>query len=303
MRIAHFSDLHLMGEGPVPAHRYLNKRLTGLLNLRFRRHAVHKHEVAQRLAGDTGRHEIDHLVITGDFTNLALEKEFSAARRFLDAFDLPPEKISIVPGNHDMYTSGSARSKRFFKTFEPYLTSDLPSFSTDHAAGPFPYVHLRGPLAIIGLASALPRPVLIASGNIGKSQLDALDRILALPQVRSRLPVILLHHPPYNGKLVRTVTNGLYDAPELREVISRAPRAIVLHGHLHERILRRFVTGAAILESIGATSSSLVHDEDHRAAGFNIYEVNPAGVWSPPQAAVLDFARDEIGGRPIIETR
>ncbi|MFO0659003.1 MAG: metallophosphoesterase [Polyangiaceae bacterium] len=303
MRIAHFSDLHLMGEGPVPAHRYLNKRLTGLVNLRFRRHAVHKPDVAKRLADDTDRHGIEHVVITGDFTNLALEREFAAARRYLDAFELTPEKVSIVPGNHDMYTAGSARSKRFYKTFEPYLTSDLPSCSTDHAAGPFPYVHLRGPVALIGLASALPRPVLIASGNIGKAQLEALDRILSLPQVRSRLPVILLHHPPYNGKLVRTVTNGLYDAPELREVISRVPHAVVLHGHLHERVLRRFVTGAAILESIGATSASLVDELDHKAAGFNLYEVSDAGVWSPPSAAVLDFARDAIGGRAILETR
>jgi hypothetical protein len=35
MRIAHFSDLHLLSLEGVPARRFLNKRFTGWVNLRL----------------------------------------------------------------------------------------------------------------------------------------------------------------------------------------------------------------------------------------------------------------------------
>ena len=44
MRIAHFSDLHVLALEGVPAHRFLNKRFTGWVNLRVKR--AHKHRPA-----------------------------------------------------------------------------------------------------------------------------------------------------------------------------------------------------------------------------------------------------------------
>ena len=44
MRIAHFSDLHLLALDGVPSWRFLNKRLTGLANLRLKRASIHRSE-------------------------------------------------------------------------------------------------------------------------------------------------------------------------------------------------------------------------------------------------------------------
>jgi hypothetical protein len=41
---------------------------------------------------------------------------------------------------------------------------------------PFPFVRRRGPLALIGVSSAVPTPPLMATGRLGRAQLDALDR-------------------------------------------------------------------------------------------------------------------------------
>ena len=67
----------------------------------------------------------------------------------------PPASVTIVPGNHDVYTRGAARTKRFYGYFERYLSSDLPEQRASHPAGMFPVVKLRGPVAIIGLATAV----------------------------------------------------------------------------------------------------------------------------------------------------
>lgn len=288
LRVAHLSDLHLMG-GPIAALRLLNKRLTGWVNLKYRRHAVHRPAHVRALAAEIRRLEVDHVVITGDLSNLALEDEFDAVTRLLtDDLALPPDRVSIVPGNHDVYTTGSVRKRRFAAYFGAYATSDLPGLTTDHPAGAFPFVRLRGPVAIIGLASAVPRPPMIAAGEIGRDQLHALSRLLEHPEVRSRYPVVLLHHPPNNPlSRKRTMTNGLWDAEALQRRLAVLDRGLVLHGHLHERVQRALSDASPGIRVVGATSASLDHAEDHRHAGFQLYHFDEHGLVGQPEVHML----------------
>src|SRR5689334_18734421 len=167
MRIAHISDLHVLAlDGAVP-FRLLNKRATGYANLKLKRNHQHKSELVRAIADHLSGASIDHLVITGDVSNLALESEFAAVREILDGLGLPPSAISIVPGNHDVYTRGAARDQRFYRFFESYLASDLPQHRVSHAGGMFPVVKLRGPAAFIGLSTALPRLPFVAAGRLG----------------------------------------------------------------------------------------------------------------------------------------
>lgn len=294
MRIAHLSDLHLMG-GPIRAHRLLNKRLTGWVNLKYRRHALHRPALVRALAAEIHRLDVDHVVVTGDLSNLSLEDEFDAVKRLLDEdLRFPADRVSIVPGNHDVYTSGSVRKRRFAAYFGKYATSDLPELVTDHPAGAFPFVRFRGPAAIIGLASAVPRPPMIAAGEIGRPQLEALGRVLEHPEVRRRLPVILLHHPPNNpASRQRTLTNGLWDSERLLQRLGVMDKGIVLHGHLHERVQRALSDAQPGVRVVGATSASLEHAGDHKHAGFHVYEVDATGLVGKPTVHML--SRDTEG--------
>ncbi|WP_437942247.1 metallophosphoesterase family protein [Sorangium sp. So ce341] len=289
MRIAHLSDLHLLSlEGAVP-FRLLNKRLTGYINLRFRRRAIHKPHAVHAAAKEIRRLGIDHVVITGDVSNLALEREFVLVRSFLQReLGLPPERVSIVPGNHDAYTKGAHRSQRFSQYFAPYLRSDLPlddaAKRDDGAAGgdgggsAFPFVHLRGPVAFIGLSTAWPRPPLVASGRLGPVQLRALERVLSHPEVRRRTPIVLQHHPFHNpASRAKTLLEGLGDAAAEGRLLRHVSRGLLLHGHLHRRIHRKLHTERGHIDAVGAASASLLHESDERMAGFNVYEVDDAG--------------------------
>jgi 3',5'-cyclic AMP phosphodiesterase CpdA len=297
VRIAHFSDLHVLALDGVPARRFLNKRLTGYANLRLKRgHKHHARHVAA-IAREIARAKVDHVVITGDLTNLALETEFEAVRTLLEKeLGLDPEQVSVVPGNHDLYTRGAQTSGRFAKYFGAYMTSDLPELGVDLGVGIFPFVRLRGCVAIIGLSSAVPRPPLVASGKLGRAQMDAFARILAHPDVADRTPVILLHHPAHNPlSKVKTLVEGLPDAALLWSAIKDAPRGLILHGHLHRRVHRMLPTASGSFHSVGATSASLEHEDGAKMAGFNLYEVDDtSGAITGVDARVLDLATDRF---------
>jgi 3',5'-cyclic AMP phosphodiesterase CpdA len=279
VRIAHISDLHVIAlEGAVP-FRLLNKRLTGYVNLKLIRSPVHLPALARAVVREIRRHEVDHVVVTGDLTNLALEGEFERARALL-AQDLgaSPSQVSVVPGNHDVYTRGARRSRRFERYFEAYATSDLPELAGDAGCAPFPFVRVRGPAAIIGLCSAVPRPPLMASGVLGAEQRAALARILEHPEVQRRTPIVLQHHPLINPPtFTKTVLEGLWDAAAETALLSQLRRVVVLHGHLHRRIRRTLDTACGRIEAIGSTSASLRHETPARMAGYNLLELDETG--------------------------
>jgi 3',5'-cyclic AMP phosphodiesterase CpdA len=296
VKIAHLSDLHLLSlEGAVPM-RLFNKRITGYLNLRFHRKSVHKPFAVNAAARAIRSLGVDHVVITGDVTNLALEVEFDLVRAFLEReLSLSPEQVSLVPGNHDAYTRGAHRSARFLRYFEPYLKSDLPEIP-----GPFPFVRLRGPAAIIGLSTALPRPPLMASGALRKAQLEALARALEHPEVRKRTPILLQHHPWHNPKSrTKTLLEGLFDARAQGELLRSVQRGLLLHGHLHRRIHRTLPTDGGHIDAVGATSASLLHESDERMAGFNLYEIDDAGRIADITSHRLDPATETFRQVPI----
>jgi 3',5'-cyclic AMP phosphodiesterase CpdA len=303
MRIAHISDLHVLALAGAVPFRLFNKRATGYANLRFRRNHQHKTEIVRAIASHLSRSKIDHVVITGDVSNLALEAEFQAVRSVLDdILRLPPSAVTIVPGNHDVYTRGAQKQRRFWQYFEPYLTSDLPNLGTEQPGGHFPVVKLRGPAAIIGLSTALARLPFVASGRLGLIQLQALEKILALPEVKKRTPVVLLHHPLFNPATwtrMKARLEGLEDAGHLRELLTPLSRGLLLHGHLHRRIHHKLATRGGHVDVVGATSASLVHAHPTRMAGYNLYEIADEGAITALESYAYDAAAGDFVPAPL----
>jgi 3',5'-cyclic AMP phosphodiesterase CpdA len=279
VKIAHLSDLHLLSLAGVPRRRFLNKRMTGWANLRLKRSAIHRASYVRAIARDIRAAGFDHVVITGDLTNLALESEFELVRDLLEReLGLDAAQISLVPGNHDLYTRGSLVSRRFERYLQPWLTSDLPSLSADVAGARFPVVKIRGGVAIIALSSAVPRPPFVAAGELGGDQLQALARILAHPEVARRDVVLAVHHPVVEpASSLHHYIEGLRDAPALLALLRTLPRGLVVHGHLHRRVQRTITTTTGLVDHVGATSASLHHDSPDRMAGYNVYEMGEGG--------------------------
>ena len=296
-RLAHVSDTHVLSPDGVHWRELLfNKRITGWANTRLRRKRVYRRRYLEAVLDAASR--ADHLVITGDVTNLALEGEYREALSLLDGRSGSAE-ISMVPGNHDLYLPSIGREGRFERHFGSFVRSDLPELGAAVAAGFYPFVRLRGPAAIIGLSSAVPRPPFIAAGYLGHGQLLALKSILEHPEVARRFPVILVHHPPVDSRnrLLR-LRDGLTDAASLRHVLATLRSGLVLFGHLHARVRCRF--GA--LDVACASGAALDHADDSIRAGYNLYELDEGGV-AGMEAYVIDVStgalrRVEVTMRP-----
>jgi 3',5'-cyclic AMP phosphodiesterase CpdA len=198
-------------------------------------------------------------------------------------------ELTVVPGNHDLYLPSIRHERRFPHHFGTFLRSDLPELALDLPAGRFPCVKLRGPVAIIGLSSAVPRPPFIAAGYLGKEQLGALERVLAHPDVLARTAVILLHHPPVDSRVrIKQLRDGLVDAAALRSVLQRLARGLVLCGHLHARSRSTMRTTIGVLETICAGGAALDHPDPSIRAGFSLYDIDDDGAITNVEAHVLD---------------
>jgi 3',5'-cyclic AMP phosphodiesterase CpdA len=288
VRVAHISDLHVPAPEGVRLRQLLSKRITGWANLRLRRGTLHRTDVLRAVIATIARDPPDHVVVTGDLTNLSTDGEFEAARDVLSGLGLPADRVSVIPGNHDAYTRGSHRDRRFERWFGDHATSDLRA-----GEGGFPFVRLRGDVAIVGLSSAVPRAPFVASGELGATQLGALRRVVGRPDVRDRHVVVLVHHPPVTdrSRLGRAL-GGLADAGHLIGVLEGLPRISVLHGHLHRRIHRR-VRGVGVF---GATSASLASPGWDVCAGVNLYDFSGSEVAS--SALVVAAGRPQTRGIP-----
>jgi len=288
MRIVHVSDLHVMAPRGVRLRSVLfNKRLTGYANLLLHRARVFRRDYLETVLGAAAR-DGDHIVVTGDVTNLSLDSEYQEAGRMLSDLARTVE-VTIVPGNHDLYIPHVQRDGRFLRYLGAFATSDLPELAQEVPAGRFPFVRLRGASAIIGLSSAVPRPPFVSAGLLGDRQLGALTRILGHPEVACRTPIVLVHHDPMDSPFrLEQLRSGLWDARELRDALAGVGRGLVLFGHLHLRRRNTLRTSGGELDVVCASGASLDHPSDSIRAGYNVYELDQAGRVLSIEARVLD---------------
>ena len=299
-RIAHVTDLHVLSRTAAHWRAMLfNKRITGYANTLLQRGRVHRREFLLAVLQAAAK-EADHVVVTGDITNLALESEYEDAHTLLSGVARTVE-VTVVPGNHDIYLPPVFHERRFAHHFGDFLKSDLPELALDLPAGPFPCVKLRGPVALIGLSSAVPRPPFIAAGFVGDEQLDALVRVLAHPEVARRTAVILIHHPPVDGRgRMAQLRDGLVDAAAFRRALAPLARGLVLFGHVHSRVRCVLPTPAGALDVVAASGAALDHPHALVRAGFNFYNIADDGRIESIGARVLTSGF-EFDDAPITE--
>jgi 3',5'-cyclic AMP phosphodiesterase CpdA len=264
-RLAHLSDPHLP---PLPALRLrelLGKRALGYLNWTRNRHKYQRRDVLDALVSDIHRQTPDHVAVTGDFVNLALDAEFEPARAWLESVG-SPERVSIVPGNHDAYVR--VTQHRFAQAWGSYLEGDdAPGSST------FPFLRRRGPLALIGVSSAVPTPPLMATGWLGRNQLKALERMLDSLSSAQLFRVLLIHHPLRSSARAKRLT----DSAELCAVLKRRGVELVLHGHDHVHSTIWIDGPNRAIPAIGVPSASALAHGRYPAAAYNLFSIDHDG--------------------------
>jgi 3',5'-cyclic AMP phosphodiesterase CpdA len=267
--LAHLSDPHL---APLPEPRcseLVNKRVTGYFNWQRRRRFVHDAGVLAKIVADLKRQKPDQIAVTGDLANIALPGEFVRGREWLRNLG-DPQQVSLVPGNHDIYVRAAMGDA--IRHWGDYM-------SGDHEAADFPYLRRRGPLALIGLSTAVPTAPLLATGRLGVEQLARLAELLNALKSERLFRVVLIHHPPVTQAKPHKL---LRDAEALKRVIAEHGADLLLHGHDHLHMLN-WLPGphGTRVPAVGVPSASAAPGTSKNAGAYNLYAIDGGpGAWT-----------------------
>jgi 3',5'-cyclic AMP phosphodiesterase CpdA len=258
--LAHLSDPHI---APLPApqwHELIGKRITGYINWKRKRSAIHQRPILDALLADLKKQETDHIAVTGDFANIALPAEFDSARTLRRSLGTP-DNVTAIPGNHDAYVA--SQRDGLAATCNDYMRGDGAKDAT------FPFLRRRGSVALIALSSAVPTAPFMATGTLGAAQCAALDEMLQ--KTASQCRVVLVHHPLHHEP--NEWHKRLTDESALRDVLRRRGAELILHGHLHRQMRTPIEGPEGPIPAIGVPSASSLFDDTHEGAAYNLYRI------------------------------
>jgi len=267
-RLAHISDIHL---SPLPApnlRELISKRITGYINWRSNRKGTMTGTTLDALVADIRELAPDHIAVTGDLVNLALDEELETARRWLLALG-DPANVSVVPGNHDAYVPGALKKAR--RLWEPWMRGDIEV--AENKPVEFPYLRIRDEVALIGVSSARATAPFMATGDVRERQARKLGAILDDTGKRGLFRVIMIHHPPVRGAAPthkRLLGIGLF-----QRTVRRHGAELVLHGHTH-LATRYSISGPdwdIPVVCVPSASQGFGGDHHRPPAGLNLFTI------------------------------
>ncbi len=269
--LVHISDLHAASTEKIPLQLLMNKRMLGWLRWKIKRSREYDLGILETVKRELQRIQADQIIITGDLTHLGLPAEFKEVSRWLKRL-APAEKITLVPGNHDTYAPSAWKDS--FSHLENYI---LPASCYKGTMPPpslealFPTVRLLDNIALIGLSTARPCALHLATGTVGKSQLQRLKAILHKTAGGGFFRVLALHHPPAPG--VVKPRKELTDAGPLLEIIKKYGCELILHGHSHRTNIYSVDGPHEPIPVVEAPSVLSISHDNRRRARYFIYQI------------------------------
>jgi 3',5'-cyclic AMP phosphodiesterase CpdA len=251
----------------------LNKRFTSYLAWVLRNRHVHCPALLDAMLRDIRAFTPEHIVVTGDLTNIALPAEFIAARRWLNSIGSASD-VTVIPGNHDACVHVDwHRSLAHWAEFMSGSEDARGPEAAPSSVSDFPFIRRRGQVAFIGLTSAVPMPVTgtPAAGRLGARQIENMRQKLAALGREGVFRVVLIHHSPLPSISVR---KALLDAPDFIAALADGGAELVLHGHLHQSDFEEIKLQGSAIPVIGVPSASARPHRGRPAATYHLYRLS-----------------------------
>jgi 3',5'-cyclic AMP phosphodiesterase CpdA len=266
LRLAHLTDIHLAPLPPLKTGQLMSKRVLGFVSWHRFRKQRHRREVLDHVVSDIQSQSVDHIVVTGDLTNISLSAEFRTTAAWLRRLG-EPDRVTVIPGNHDAYVPGAG--EKGWALWADYMRGEgggpLPSF---------PFIRRVERVVLLGLSTAVPTPAGYASGLLGLSQLALMKKALKECAGDGCCRVVLLHHPPVEGW--SKPRKELTDASAFRAAIAEAGAELVLCGHEHVLNLGGIEGPDGPVPVVGGPAASLLGHDVWSSGGYVLYELSRA---------------------------
>jgi Icc protein len=225
--VAHVTDLHLCEPRPERRSRAERLRLATLNLARpidpedRKRRAL----AALERARDAGA---EHVVVTGDLTEDSHPEQFEVLADVLWRCRIPPQRLTLVPGNHDLYTSADAWDRALDGPLGPYASTSR------HGA-----VAVTPEALVVAVSTAVHQPFTRSAGATPEGTDEHLAAVLRDRRSAERAVIAAMHHPPYAS---RSRAWHWIDGLDGHERVGRSlladERLHALFGHIHRELDR-----------------------------------------------------------------
>ncbi len=223
---------------------------------------------------------VDHLVVTGDVTLSGEPTELERAAELLSSW-AERRKLTVLPGNHDVWTYEAAAGFRFLRELGPDGRGMRKAYQSYPLA-----VELPNDVTLVALDTArFGEDPHATAGRVGAEQLSAARELVREAGKASRAVVLALHHhlviPPERVPSdLRLSRMPLADAPEVVRLLAELPVAAVLHGHRHTTFRLELPGARGPTPVLCPGSACRVGDEPVRRPRAFVCELDRTGLHS-----------------------
>lgn len=216
--------------------------------------------------------------MTGDVTLSGESSEFEKAKKLLEPW-AETGKLTVLPGNHDVWSYEAAEKYRFLRMLGP------DGLGMKDAVQSFPRaVRLGEDAVLIALDSARwGENPWETPGKLGSEQLRVVRELVREHARHERAVLLAVHHHltippervPSDAKVAKM---PLADADQIVRIVAELPIAAVLHGHRHVAFRLDLPGPDGATPVLCAGSASRVADEPVRRARAFVYEIDRTGL-------------------------
>jgi len=259
-RIAHLSDVHILERRGANDGSY--SLSTRMVSVHRRLDEGARAAKMKRALDSAKRAHADHIVISGDLTELGTPKQFERFAEVLHDSALAADRITLVPGNHDAYDTSDGWKKAMAGPLRAYARS---------SASESGRVVERGAFAILPIDASRHQSIARSGGELTENAAQALQKCIEDPALRTKTTIVVLHHPPFgNANNPWHFIDGLHGYAHLLNLLVENPHVHLLHGHQH-RMVDRIVGRSGKNRVFGA--SATVDDQSTRPR-VRLYEAH-----------------------------
>ena len=294
-RLVHLSDVHL---GPLPKAKrreLASKRITGYVNWHRNRRDAMGNDTLEKLISHIHGAKADHIVITGDLINLALDEEIDLMADWLGTVGAP-QSVTVIPGIDDTYVPGALAKIR--KAWSPYMSGDGAHESQFPLHRALRDADENTSVSLIATNSGRATAPFMATGSFRQRQAKALSALLDDTAQDNRFRIVLIHHPPFKG--ATHWNKRLIGASRFRKVIQSHGAELILHGHTHIESDEMIEGPYHTVRVIGVPSASqqarpVAATHGKPGAQYNLFEIAEANDTEPSADTKWSVQFDQFG--------